>query len=196
MALGKIKTMNARTACAGLILGAVAIVGCGSSGGDNNEDADTPTVECPSECGPSPDTGGKQICRGDGRCSPEIFETVWDIPTDGYELTLPFYDDEGKGNCDFHILWGDEAKPDFATAEHVTDCTVESNRTHTYASKGEYHVKIRGVYDGWGGCTGPQLQNEQLQRVVSFGPVGLTKCAFVQVGNIELPTFDIPDAVK
>ncbi|MCL2326626.1 MAG: BspA family leucine-rich repeat surface protein [Proteobacteria bacterium] len=150
-----------------------------------------------------------EFCRGDGRCSPKIFETVWEVTEKNAALVLPFY----EGTCDFKILWGDEGHTDFDKAAHVTDCTQIRNRTHRYAEAGTYHVRITGTYDGWGQKTveiakgpdgkptGPdckpiESETARLQGVVSFGPVGLTREAFCRVGNITLPQNDIPDASK
>lgn len=142
-----------------------------------------------------------EYCRGDGRCSPKIFETVWKITSAGYKLTLPFYNDNGKSACDFRILWGDEeAGADITKATQVTNCNIVANRTHTYSKAGTYHVKILGIYDGWGeesdSGSPDDAKLKHLKKVVSFGPVGLTQLAFMRVGNIELPVKDIPDASK
>jgi surface protein len=156
-----------------------------------------------------------EFCRGDGRCSPKIFETVWEIPQNHLDLVLLFDSTEvavgrqnstkmAVGRCNFKVLWGDEGHTDFSKAQSVTDCTDVANRTHLYARPGTYHVRITGTYDGWGfEYTGFGLQrediwsyNEALLEVVSFGPVGLTQSAFLKVRNIRLPKRDIPDASK
>jgi len=150
----------------------------------------------------NPDAQEGEFCRGDGRCSPKIFETVWEVMENDSELVLPFYY-EGKGTCDFKILWGDEGHTDFSKATRVTDCTNERNRTHEYAKTGTYHVRITGTYDGWGNIsienrvyTPISSETIRLQGVVSFGPVGLAPAAFGGVDNIFLPKEDIPDASK
>jgi len=170
----------------------------------------------------NPDAQDGEFCRGDGRCSPKIFETVWTVTAKDSELILPF--DEKHGGCDFRILWGDEGHTDFSKAARVTDCSNAKNRTYRYANPGSYHVRITGTYDGWGQDTkeiaskanvrlpppnssmgpiwlGPDCkpigsETVRLQGVVSFGPVGLTREAFCRVGNIYLPQNDIPDASK
>jgi len=151
----------------------------------------------------NPDTWDGEFCRGDGRCSPKIFETVWEVTERDSELILPFH---YKGTCDFKILWGDEGHLDFSKAASVTDCTYERNRTHRYAEPGIYRVRIIGTYDGWGKilsyngytyhCRPIEGKTVQLQGVVSFGPVGFTQGAFCGVGDIFLPQNDIPDASK
>ena len=151
-----------------------------------------------SECKHSDAVDG-EFCRGDGRCSPKIFETVWEVTEDNSELVLPFY----EGTCDFKVLWGDEGHTDFSKVARVTDCTRYRNRSHEYAKKGTYHVQIVGTYDGWGwqctmGREGPRIGSEtiRLKGVISFGPVGLTSRAFFWVGDIFFPKNDVPDASK
>lgn len=38
-----------------------------------------------------------EFCRGDGRCSPKVFETTWDVGADNLSLVLPFEPDDLKG---------------------------------------------------------------------------------------------------
>lgn len=141
-----------------------------------------------------------QYCRGDGRCAPKIFETVWEITSTQRTLTLPYCNDYEDAKCDFTVLWGDEnAGNDFSKGTQITDCEPDENRTHTYENPGTYHVKIIGVYNGWGqpcmSCTGKEfLPMKHLKAIKSFGPVGISSRAFYDVGNIELPQDDIPDA--
>lgn len=159
-----------------------------------------------SDC-PDNDKVDGQYCRGDARCSSKIFETVWNVSSG--RLVLPYYDDDGKGKCDFRILWGDEAPDaDITKAPHITDCSRYNNLTHRYESSGIYHVKIYGTYDGWGvpitplstDCSfaifPPMLDMKQLRKVVHFGPVGLTQGGFCFTHNVEFPSNDIPDASK
>jgi len=166
----------------------------------------------------NPDAQDGEFCRGDGRCSPKIFETVWETyDTWERKLILPFVD---GSKCDFKILWGDEGHVDFDKAAHVRDCISERNRTHIYAEHGTYHVRIIGTYDGWGrrpqDCEyidpyyceseieeeenevydGVGVQSTCLKGVISFGPVGLSSGAFCGAGNFDLPKDDIPDASK
>ena len=133
-----------------------------------------------------------EFCRGDGRCAPKVFETVWTIkdPNDSVFLR------HAGGACDFRILWGDEGHVDFLKAMHVTDCTIDTNRRHTYAKSGSYHVRIIGTFDGWGGECSGYVTKTQLESVVSFGPVGLAGAVFCGVGDIPIPKDDIPDASK
>ena len=165
----------------------------------------------------NPDAQDGEFCRGDGRCSPKIFETVWEVTSDNSVLVLPFY----EGTCDFKILWGDEGHVNFNDAVHVTDCTEIQNRSHRYAKKGTYHVRITGTYDGWGipidigrACPGGCVEDDDVEDddtdtieieltggyfllgVISFGPVGLTSGAFCNDNDIYFPQEDIPDASK
>ncbi|MCL2325986.1 MAG: BspA family leucine-rich repeat surface protein [Proteobacteria bacterium] len=149
-----------------------------------------------------------EFCRDDGRCSPKVFETVWEVPENG-TLVLPSY----EGTCNFKVLWGDEGHTDFSLATSVTNC-AESGRSHRYAKAGTYHVKIIGTYTGYGStclndvdCIVGRVQHceagehnttksARLQAVISFGPVGLSQYAFCGIRSINLPKDDIPDASK
>lgn len=148
-------------------------------------------------------------CRGDGRCSPKVFETVWELTAEDPTVVLPFDLNYSKPVCDFQVLWGDEADDtDMATLARVTDCTDIKNRTHKYAKEGKYHVKIIGTYDGWGafntinfaiddGIEIPAIGGPKLREVVSFGPVGLSLAAFSGSTMLsKMPVKDIPDASK
>lgn len=156
---------------------------------------------CYNPCEGKPPCQTGQFCRKDGRCSPQVFETVWKISADNLRLTLPFYSEFGKNTCDAKILWGDEpTDSDFANATHVTDCTTPDNLTHTYAKPGEYHVKLIGTYQGWGQPPGGGKQHafalDRLVAIESFGPVGITQRAFYGVSNIRLPQTDTPDSTQ
>lgn len=150
-----------------------------------------------------------EYCRGDGRCSSKVFETVWELTAEEPSVVLPFVsDDPGLASfysgaaCDFQILWGDEPMgTDITALPHVTDCVNVENRTHRYVSAGRYHVKIIGTYDGWGSFdvinSKTTSASSKLRSVLSFGPVGLGVKAFAGVAKLELmPTVDIPDASK
>ncbi len=72
----------------------------------------------------------------------EAFVIKVTIPTDNYVLELPLYTDNNfvKFTPGGTINWGDGVK---------VDRTIE-NRFHTYATAGDYKIKIKGDYlDGW-----------------------------------------------
>lgn len=124
---------------------------------------------------------GGYICRSDGRCAPEAFETEWSIEG---ELRMNLKDADA---CHFTIDWGDN------TTESISECI---DITHTYAS-GDYHIRITGTLDGWG--LGDMLNPHiSLKRIISFGPVGLKSNAFEaeEPHSIVLSELDIPDARK
>ncbi|MCL2326166.1 MAG: BspA family leucine-rich repeat surface protein [Proteobacteria bacterium] len=152
-----------------------------------------------------------------------VFETVWEVTEKDSELVLPFLEDSlrrryeppplfKKKSCDFKILWGDEGHTDFSQAIRVTDCANVQNRSHRYADKGVYHVRIAGVYDGWGQftmnvvndangipflyCKPIGSETVHLRGVTSFGSVVFTSEAFCGVGDIFLPPNDMPDTAR
>ncbi len=137
-------------------------------------------------------------CRDDGRCAPEVFETVWNIPaTNAFPLPTIV-----ASNCDFIVDWGD------GQTQHVgNDVCGKSHLTHPYPQAGTYHIKITGTYDGWRmcsdatDCANVEAKNcistiSWLKEVVSFGPVGLGRYAFGGTTLNKLSSVDIPDASK
>ena len=145
-----------------------------------------------SDCAGSP--WAESFCRGDGRCSSTVFETIWEIPSFDRVLQLPFFDDRsGTAKCDFTVSWGDDSE-----TQTVTDCKASSLK-HKYTNAGRYHVRIKGTYIGWGQqrsntrrCSSFDLH--QLREVVSFGPVGLTEGAFYCTKGVVFPRNDVPDS--
>lgn len=81
-------------------------------------------------------------CRGDGRCVPRIFETVWrvvnDPENDENDKTVAF---PAGTECNYFIDWGDDSPE-----EHITSCL---ELEHQYGAEGDYHVRVTGVLDGW-----------------------------------------------
>jgi surface protein len=139
----------------------------------------------------------KYFCRGDGRCAPKVFETVWNVLSDGGSITFPVSNEKTLSNenpCKFTIEWGDGA------SETVISCP-EKNLIHKYEKKGEYHVKVTGTLDGWARHDDNSLNNlcvskvYHLVRIESFGPVGLGEGAFANAKDLKkLSSVDIPDA--
>jgi surface protein len=131
----------------------------------------------------------KYFCRPDGRCAPKVFETVWNVR--GSYLNFPI---DKATACNFTIDWGDGAK------ETVTSCP-NTTFQHEYANTGEYHVKVTGTLDGWAmhdvgySCSGNVIGS--LERIESFGPVGLGAGAFSNATEFKkMSPVDIPDATK
>ena len=157
-----------------------------------------------SECKDSDKVDG-EFCRSDGRCSPKVFETIWETTKPSQTITLPWYgkhDSSYSGRLarSFKILWGDE--PAGTKLEDQEKFTPRSDTevTHTYSTPGKYHVKILGTYDGWGfnDCEMSQIakHDQPIIEVVSFGNVGLAPCAFGYSQLNKLPDHDIPNANK
>ena len=135
------------------------------------------------------------VCRGDGRCAPDEFVTVWKIPDNNTDLVLPNY----KDKCAFEVDWGDSMN------ESVMCSHSDTVIRHTYKTGGTYTVRIKGTYDGYGdsyvcvlsGCDDPPESASKLIEVKSFGPVGLDRAAFAMCENlVSLSNVDIPDSTK
>ena len=149
--------------------------------------------KCATRCNETSDCMDGYICRPDGRCAAEAFETVWRISAANEELTMPVSD----GVCDYKIDWGDGS-----AAEEYHQCPEYGKLKHKYTAAGNYRVKITGTYSDW--CMGeghigascmPVNDVQKLTEVVSYGPVGLSSNAFASAKNLEkLPIVDIPDA--
>ena len=143
------------------------------------------------------------ICRPDGRCAPDVFVTVWEIPNDRRTLTLST---SLADYCDFTIDWGDDSKEVMTCSKQNSNC---KDMSHTYASGGQYTIKIKGTYDGFGWTKsqnspydfpvypGKDKMPSKLVAVKAFGPVGLSYFAFAFCQNLKsLSSVDIPDATK
>ena len=133
----------------------------------------------------------KYLCRSDGRCAPRAFETVWNVTRDNSTISFPV---ENAENCEFNIDWGDNTGQWFSSS-------CPKKLEHIYIKKGEYHVVVTGTLDGWGkqfsgtSCSGNGIN--YLERVESFGPVGLAGGAFANTPTLKkLSSVDIPDASK
>ncbi len=123
------------------------------------------------------------ICRPDGRCASEVFESVWEVSS-ATNLTL-----QSSGSTDAYTVdWGD-GKP----SESFTGSGMHS---HYYKDPGTYHIKITGQFTGF---KANLLNNApvKFKEVVSFGPIGLDGSAFRMTNSdIKLSEIDIPDATK
>ena len=150
--------------------------------------------KCATRCSGDDDCMEGFICRPDGRCAAEAFETVWHISAANEELSMPM----STGVCDYKIDWGDGSAP-----EEFKKCPANAGDVkHKYTKAGDYHVKITGTYSDWCMSEGHigascMVKDEELKliEVVSYGPVGLGGSAFASAKNLaKLPTLDIPDA--
>ncbi len=121
------------------------------------------------------------VCRGDGRCAPDAFVTVWKFEEAKTTLQLPLH---AQAECNFIVDWGDGKK-----SEMITDC---AKAKHDYDA-GDYTVTIRGNIKGWGFKDGNWAS--YLQEVSSFGPVILGEYAFNNAISLKrLSSVDIPDS--
>ncbi|MBQ9394024.1 MAG: BspA family leucine-rich repeat surface protein [Proteobacteria bacterium] len=158
------------------------------------------------------------VCRPDGRCAPDSFVTVWDIPADNKQLRIP----TSKATaCNFDIDWGDdsksvacvkESKDDTINCKELGDNTLidDGSLLHEYQKMDSYTVKIKGVYDNfsWDNFFNIIPGNEQLTyfsidsspsklyKIIAFGLVGVSTHAFATSNLKEISTIDIPDASK
>lgn len=137
------------------------------------------------------------ICHSDGRCAPDAFMTVWNIPEDSLSLTIPL---DGATDCDFVINWGDDDnwKP-------YTSCPKEQQLHHIYEHKGKYTVTIKGELLGFGRYNAsshqadktPDHSASKLIEVKTFGPVGLGTGAFAFCSQLnKISEVDIPRSDK
>ena len=128
------------------------------------------------------------ICRRDGRCAAEAFETVWFMEKGVTMDQIP----APKGpNCNFTIDWGDGVQDSYSTCP--------TNLRHEYKIMGLYHIKIIGRINGWSCSNLDQYDNNlcnvfgKLKEVVSFGPVELSEGAFNGAKRLtRLSIIDIP----
>ncbi|MBR4985866.1 MAG: DUF285 domain-containing protein [Proteobacteria bacterium] len=132
------------------------------------------------------------VCRPDGRCAPDVFVSVWKIPSNSKTLTLPT--DHAK-TCQFTIEWGD------GKTDTVTTC--EPALQHQYYDSGTYTVILKGTFDsfGWplkesGGDDTPDTSASKLIEIKAFGPIGLAPACFANTKVTKLSPIDIPDATK
>ena len=143
------------------------------------------------------------ICRNDGRCAPDTFETVWKTVNAGESIKILL---KNAQKCEFNIDWGDNTK------EEINNCNEDL--VHSYPTIGKHHVKIKGTLLGWHTVSGIKYLSDsddkigvdeddndnapKLLEVVSFGTVGFDGSinhGFANATNLaKLSAVDIPDA--
>ncbi len=102
--------------------------------------------------------GDDYVCRSDGRCAPKVFESVWEIPSDGTTLYFPGGNNAEVGDteaCHYTIDWGDGSTDTIDTCQKIIP--------HTYELEGTYSVKVTGQIPGWS-CHVTQLLTEEQCR--------------------------------
>ncbi len=139
------------------------------------------------------------FCRGDGRCAPKAFVTVWKTAKDDKTIIFPL---NYAKNCDLTIDWGD------GKTESTKKC---EDLTHEYADfETTYTVTVTGTLTEWSLNAGAgNLSDDEVKKyrnkmyknakkiiqVKSFGPVSLRNDAFYSSGYLEsVSNTDIPDA--
>ncbi len=161
-------------------------------------------------------------CRSDGRCAPKVFESVWVVTADNTRLRFP--GGWSSDPCNYTIDWGDGSDP-----ETFTDWDLEGSDTswfyrgHTYATAGEYHIRVTGTIPRWqcsalascndtwcyGICGSVNYNHGEfisepskyyLSEIISFGDVELGSHAFgiadklTRVSSIDIPV--LGDSMK
>ena len=151
--------------------------------------------KCADKCASNDDCMTGFICRPDGRCAAEAFETVWKTTEDNEDIYLPEIT-----TCNGTIDWGDGSDP-----ETITACPDYKEFKHTYATAGDHHIKLTGEWEGWclgsfhigASCIKSDADAAKLIEVVSYGPVGIRANGFASAKNLtKLSTIDIPDSTK
>jgi surface protein len=96
-----------------------------------------------------------------------------------------------RGSAKVTIVWGDGNQT-------VLNTNAADYTQHTYASAGEYTVKVYGRMTAFGGNVGVRAGFEKLTKVVSFGQLGLTDllAAFSQATNLVEITNTLPSSVQ
>lgn len=90
------------------------------------------------------------------------------------------------GDYDFTVDWGDE------TSNTIT-AWDDAAKTHTYASAGEYTIKIRGTVEGWSFNNSGDPQ--KLTNISKWGPMHLGTGGYYFYGcsNLTVNALDIPN---
>jgi trimeric autotransporter adhesin len=104
-----------------------------------------------------------------GGIGPSSFETRWTIPTNNYSITLPYVESSGLSGT---IDWGDGT---------VTSNTY-TNRTHTYATAGDYNVVIDGECTKWNFASRPTSKDDIIE-VLGWGNYFFQTCNFKDCDN-------------
>jgi surface protein len=138
------------------------------------------------------------VCRSDGRCAPDEFTTVWELPIEDDNVepnTIKLHFDE-NAKCQMQIDWGDNKIEELACSE-----VIEHKYSQEYAT-GTITVKIKKRS---GDMTGFHVENLsvegetkqkfcKLKKILSFGDIGLGTNAFIDCYLLdELPSVDIPN---
>lgn len=116
---------------------------------------------------------------GDPPADPDLVLVFDTTLASGTTVTVPL-----AGTVDVVIDWGDSTSDVYTTS---------GNKTHTYASEGEYTVRVSGSLTGFGAF----VSRPNLTKCLSFGDLGLASLddAFRSCANLtEVPT-SVPSSV-
>ncbi|WP_289030896.1 BspA family leucine-rich repeat surface protein [uncultured Algoriphagus sp.] len=93
----------------------------------------------------------------------------------GLVISLPL-----RGRANVSIDWGDGSNDTIAVDNLLT------NVEHTYASHGEYIIKINGVLDQFGAGSSGYPNSNKIIEIISFGDLGITRLsgAFHSASNL------------
>lgn len=93
----------------------------------------------------------------------------------GLVISLPL-----RGRANVSIDWGDGSNDTIAVDNLLT------NVEHTYASHGEYIIKINGVLDQFGAGSSGYPNSNKIIEIISFGNLGITRLsgAFHSASNL------------
>ena len=153
--------------------------------------------KCSTKCTDDTQCTDGYVCRTDGRCAPQVFESVWYAKSANATInfpTLAVFNSETY-DCDFNIDWGD------GNTSHVTDCNnyVTSHKYNNTAAR-SYTIKVTGKMAF--ACIVSIISNTQrcgesnavyLTEVKSFGPVVLLADAFHNANKLaKVSAVDIP----
>jgi hypothetical protein len=96
------------------------------------------------------------------------FISRWEIPADNTSFVFPVYGGVGPVSANYTVDWGDGSSPQLITG------TQESDRTHVYATAGEYLISTSGLYFP-GLDTLFKDEADYLREVYQMGNVGINR---------------------
>ncbi|WP_412471820.1 BspA family leucine-rich repeat surface protein [Halobacteriovorax sp. RT-1-4] len=120
---------------------------------------------------PAVSLSGKQI---------NPFKTTWRTTAVNEVVTLPLV---ATYNYNFTVDWGDGTPVQTITSD------TDANKAHTYASAGDYQVKIVGTFEGMDFLNGAYTNQHQLISVESLGEVGWVSLSRAFYNCNQLTTF-------
>ncbi|MGB0525816.1 MAG: BspA family leucine-rich repeat surface protein, partial [Flammeovirgaceae bacterium] len=120
-------------------------------------------------------------------CEDDAFVTTWQTPSDNYEITIPVNAAEYSYN--YTVDWGDG----------TLEAGFTGNASHTYATAGNYTVKIHGLFPAIYFRNFVSNEDSRLLRTVEqWGDNEWLdmKYAFAYRHNLEINATDAPDLFR